>query len=196
MERFSNLTYQRCYDCLNDHLATKPGVRNDWEDSSEDEDSDDLSDGEFTNNYESQVRTKSLDCIVLSADALYQASEIDGVTNGMQMLTAQNLEHHDGSEHANPDASVVDTEQSSVVSNKDKMPALSGVDTNVSAWNNYAKANSKRPTEFTGYDPSGVAHRQFRSPSTVASDDYRSSRVPRASKFAKVKVCDARNSPS
>lgn len=113
------------------------------------------------------------------------------------MLTAKNLENHDGSEHAaNPEASVVDTEQSSVVSNKDKMPALSGVNTNVSAWNNYAKANSKRPTEFTGYDPSGVAHRQIRPPSTVASEDYRSSRVPRAPKFAKDKVCDARNSPS
>lgn len=112
----------------------------------------------------------------------------------MQMLTTQNLEYHAGSEHARAEPSVEDTELSSVVSSKDKMPAYDTASTNVSAWNTYAKANSKRPTEFTAYDPSGVAHRQVRAPSTVASDDYRS-RAPRASKFAKVKVRNAGELP-
>ena len=62
------------------------------------------------------------------------------------------------------------------------------------SWNNYAKASSKGPTEFIGYDPAGVAHRQVLAPSTVASDDYASG-APRSSKFAKVKVCNALELP-
>lgn len=187
LENSSNVACQRCFDCLNEHQAVKPGVKADWDDSSEDDDSDEDSDGGVTNNYESLVRTGVLPYIVLNADILHQASDIDGVSASMQMLTAQNLEYHAGSEHPRAQPSVEDTEISSVASNKDKMPAHDTASTNVSAWNTYAKANSKRPTEFTGYDPSGVAHRQIRAPSTVASDDYRS-RAPRASKFAKVKV--------
>lgn len=164
--------------------------------SSEDEDSED-SDG-ITNNYES-VRSSFLLYIVLNADVLYQtygqtASEVDGITSGMARLTSRNLEHHGGSEYGKADAGVEDTEISSVVSNKEKTPSRSTANNpDVSNWNSYAKANSRRPTEYTAYDSAGVAHRQVRAPSTVASDDYASSRVPRSSKFAKVKVCHTLN---
>ncbi|MCJ1270565.1 hypothetical protein MMC22_010462 [Lobaria immixta] len=162
----------RCYVCLNDHLTTKPGLKDDWMYSSEDEDSED-SDG-ITNNYESTYGQT--------------ASELDGITSGMARLTSRNLEHHGGSEHGKADAGVEDTEISSVVSNKEKTPSHSTANNpDVSNWNSYAKANSRRPTEYTAYDSAGVAHRQVRAPSTVASDDYASSRVPRSSKFAKVK---------
>ena len=114
----------------------------------------------------------------------------------MQKLTAQNLEYHGGSQDLKAEPSVGSTELSSAVSNKDKMPARSTANNrDVSAWNNYAKANSKRVTEYTGFDSAGVAHHLVRSPSTVASDDYKPSKAPRASKFAKVKVCDAPELP-
>lgn len=170
-------------------MATRPGIKNEWEDSTDDDDSDYDSDG-LTNNYESQVRTSSLSCIIRHADLLDQASDIDGVTASMQMLTAQNLEYHASSDHPKTEASVGETEISSVVSNKDKMPARSTAG-NTTAWNTYAKANSKRATEFTGYDSAGVAHRQVRAPSTVASDDYRSPRAPWDMKYGKGKVCNA-----
>lgn len=161
-------------------------------DSSEDEDSED-SDG-VTNNYES-VRTSILPYVVLNADVRYQtygqtASEMDGISSGMARLTSKNLEHHGGSEYGKADAGVEDTEISSVVSSKEKMPARSTANNpDISNWNSYAKANSRRPTEYTAYDSAGVPHRQTRAPSTVASDDYAPSRVPRSSKFAKVRVC-------
>lgn len=125
---------------------------------------------------------------------------MDGNTASMQRLTTQNLEYHGGSEGPKADPSVDETEQSSVttsvVGNKDKMPARSTANNpDINAWNTYAKANSKRPTEFTGYDSAGVAHRQVRAPSTIASDDYRSGRAPRGSGFAKVKVCIALELP-
>ncbi|MCJ1465331.1 hypothetical protein MMC07_003949 [Pseudocyphellaria aurata] len=179
----------RCYECLNQTLATRPGIKNEWEDSSDDDDSEYDSD-EVTNIYESQVRTISLPYIILHADLPDQASDIDGVTASMQMLTAQNLEYHAGSDHPKTEASVGETKISSVVSNKDKMPARSTPGT-TNAWNTYAQANSKRATEFTGYDSAGVAHRRVRAPSTVASDDYRSARAPWDSKYGKAKVCNA-----
>lgn len=114
----------------------------------------------------------------------------------MQKLTAQNLEYHGGSQDLKAEPSVDNTELSSVVSNKDKMPARSTAkNPDVSAWNNYAKANSKRVTEYTGFDSAGVAHHRVHPPSTVASDDYTSSRAPRASRFAKVKVRNALELP-
>lgn len=114
----------------------------------------------------------------------------------MQKLTAQNLEYHGASQDLKAEPSVDSTELSSVVSNKDKMPARSTANNrDVGAWNSYAKANSKRVTEYTGFDSAGVAHHRVRSPSTVASDDYKSSKAPGGSKFARVKVCNALELP-
>lgn len=121
---------------------------------------------------------------------------MDGVAASMQKLTAKNLEYHGGSQNPNAEPSVDDTELSSVVSNKNKTPARSTANNpNVSGWDNYAKANSKHFTEYTGYDSTGVAHQRVRPPSTVDSEEYRSSRASGFSKFGKNKVCNALEFP-
>ena len=91
-------------------------------------------------------------------------------------------------------ASEPDTEQLSIVG-KEKGPARASENNPyVNRWN-YAKANSKRPTEFTAYDSTGTAHQRVRAPSTAASDEWGSVRTPRSSNFAKVKVCDRDSLP-
>ena len=107
----------------------------------------------------------------------------------MQRLTTQNLENMGGSQGPKPTESVAYTGAYSVASTKEKMPAR-GVENSpaVNNWTTYARANSKRPTEYTAYDAAGAAHRQVRVPSTTASGDYGSFREPRDTNAGKGKA--------
>lgn len=109
----------------------------------------------------------------------------------MQRLTTQNLEHIGGSEGPKRIESEAYSGASSVASTRDRMPAYSTENNPaVKNWATYARANSKRPTEYTGYDAAGDAHRQFRAPSTTASVDDGSSRAPRDSNAGRGKASD------
>jgi hypothetical protein len=109
----------------------------------------------------------------------------------------QNLGHLAGPDDPNRTASEVLTGVESERGTRGNVPARS-TDNNPdgSVWREYANlggksTNGKAGTEYTAWDSRGNAFARVRAPSTVMSDEYGfgSSRAPRSSGFAKVKVC-------